>query len=170
MDWRTVVRDADRSPPPAAPITRDAPAPSPLVATPSVRRPAQAGIPDVSQLAERWDDLVAAMRAKGNNLAATALEHSSAVAVNGKGDVTIALDEANPIYEQALGKDERDLTDAMRAIFAGVQRVVFRAPAASPPPVRLTDEMVRTERLTAMRRKDPVLDRAIDALDLDLAD
>jgi len=36
--------------------------------------------------------------------------------------------------------------------------------------VRLTDQMVRAERLTAMRRKDPVLDRAIDALDLDLAD
>jgi hypothetical protein len=30
--------------------------------------------------------------------------------------------------------------------------------------------MVRTERLTAMRRRDPVLDSAIDALDLDLAD
>ncbi len=134
-------------------------------------RPAQGGIPDVGQLAERWDELVAAMRAKGNSLAATALEHSAAVAVNGKGEVTIALDEANPIYEQALGKDERDVTLAMRALFSGVQRVVVRAASGSgTPPVRLTDEMARTERLTAMRRKDPVLDRAIDALDLDLAD
>ena len=167
-DWRTVVRDADRTPP------RPQPAPEPAVMAPEapslVRRPPLSGVPDVSQIAERWDELVAAMRSKGNNLAATALEHSSAVAVNGKGDVTIALDEANPIYEQALGKDERDVTAAMRALFAGVQRVIVRAPAASAPPVRLTDQMVRTERLTAMRRKDPVLDRAIDALDLDLAD
>ena len=167
-DWRTVVRDADRTPP------RPQPAPEPAVMAPEapspIRRPPLSGVPDVSQIAERWDELVAAMRSKGNNLAATALQHSSAVAVNGKGDVTIALDESNPIYEQALGKEERDLTAAMRALFAGVQRVIVRAPAAGAPPVRLTDQMVRTERLTAMRRKDPVLDRAIDALDLDLAD
>jgi hypothetical protein len=48
--------------------------------------------------------------------------------------------------------------------------VVRAASGSVTPPVRLTDEMARTERLTAMRRKDPVLDRAIDALDLDLAD
>ena len=111
------------------------------------------------------------MRATGNTLAATALEHSAPVAVNGKGEVTVALDESNPIYEQALGKDEKGVTTALRTLFPGVQRVVVRAASgAATPPVRLTDEMVRTERLTAMRRRDPVLDRAIDALDLDLAD
>jgi hypothetical protein len=52
-----------------------------------------------------------------------------------------------------------------------VQRVAVRAAAGgSAPPARLTDEMVRTERLTALRRRDPVLGAAIDALDLDLAD
>ena len=172
-DWRTVVRDADRTPSPrldAVPAPAQTPGRAASAAPSPVRRPPQSGVPDVSQLAERWDELVAAMRASGNSLSATALEHSSAVAVNGKGDVTIALDEANPIYEQALGKDERDVTAALRALFAGVQRVVIRAATAGAPPTRLTDEMVRTERLTAMRRKDPVLDRAIDAFDLDLAD
>ncbi len=168
-DWRTVVRDADRTAPPSAPAAREAPrSTSPPSAIPATAR---MNIPDVSQLAERWDELVAAMRAKGNNLAATALEHSSAVAVSGKGDVTIALDEGNPIYEQAMGKDERDITLAVRALFPGVHKVVVRAPSApSAPPTRLTDAMARTERLTAMRRKDPVLDRAIEVLDLDLAD
>jgi DNA polymerase-3 subunit gamma/tau len=168
-DWRAVVRDADRTPPQRAEAAT-APATLAPVAPPSAPRPPQSGIPDVSQLAERWDELVAAMRMTGNSLAATALEHSSPVTVNGKGDVTIALDDANPIYEQALGKDERDVTSALRALFAGVRRVVVRPAVASAPPPRLTDEMARTERLTAMRRKDPVLDRAIDALDLDLAD
>jgi len=52
-----------------------------------------------------------------------------------------------------------------------VQRLVVRAPegVATPPP-RLTDEMVRSERIAALRKKDPVLDAAIDALDLDLAE
>ena len=168
-DWRTVVRDADRTPAPSARAPRETPHAAP--APPSPARPPLSEVPDVSQLAERWDEIVAAMRAKGNNLAATALEHSSAVAVNGKGDVSIALDEGNPIYEQAMGKDEREITLAVQAIFPGVQRVTVRPPSApSAPPVRMTDEMVRRERLTAMRRKDPVLDRAIEALDLDLAD
>ena len=142
-EWRTVVRDADRSPP----------------------------IPDVNRIVEQWDEIVAAMRGAGNSLAATALEHAVPVAVNAKGEVTVALDEANPIYEQALSKDEKGVTQSLRTLFPGIQRVVIRAAAGSSvPPTRLTDEMVRLERLTAIRRKDPVLDRAIDALDLDLAD
>ena len=128
-------------------------------------------MPDVSHLAERWDDLVARVRASGKSVAATALEHAAPVAVTAKGDVTIGLDEANPIYEQALEKEKGELVLLLREFFPAVQRVTIRAAtASSAPPTRLTDEMVRAERLTAMRRKDPVLDRAIDALDLDLAD
>jgi hypothetical protein len=49
--------------------------------------------------------------------------------------------------------------------------VAVRAAATEAvPPARLTDEMVRSERLSALRRRDPVLGAAIDALDLDLAD
>jgi hypothetical protein len=85
--------------------------------------------------------------------------------------VTIALDEANPIYEQAIESTKADVANTLRTWFPGVQRVLVRAsdsPAA--PPTRLTDEMVRAERMAALRKKDPVLDAAIDALDLDLAD
>jgi hypothetical protein len=145
---------------------------APISSPPAVAgRTAGEPVPDLNLLVERWDELVSAMRATGNSLAATALAHAAPTAVNGKGEVTIALDESNPIYEQALGKDEKGVTSALRSLFPGVQRVVVRAAAGtSTPPARLTDEMVRTERLTAMRRKDPVLDRAIEALDLDLAD
>jgi hypothetical protein len=125
----------------------------------------------VSRIAERWDDLVARVRASGKSVAATALEHAAPAVVTAKGDVTIALDEANAIYEQALEKERSELALVLREFFPAVQRVTIRAAAApSAPPTRLTDEMVRAERLSAMRRKDPVLDRAVDALDLDLAD
>ena len=161
--WPAVVRHADRSSPP--------PPPSAIAARPGSAGATAAGIPDVNRLVERWDELVAAMRGAGNSLAATALEHAAPVAVTVKGEVTIALDEANPIYEQALGKDEHDVTRSLRTLFPGVQRVIIRAAAgSSAPPTRLTGEMVRVERLTAMRRRDPMLDRAIDALDLDLTD
>ena len=128
-------------------------------------------MPDVSRVVERWDDVVGRVRALGKSVAATALAHAAPIAVTAKGDVTIALDDANPIYEQALEKEKSEIAQLLREFFPGIQRVAIRAAAASTaPPTRLTDEMVRAERLTSMRRKDPVLDRAIDTLDLDLAD
>ena len=104
-------------------------------------------------------------------MAATALEHATPVTVTARGDVTIALDEDNPIYEQALETVKLDLAAVLREWFGGVERVLVRAATTrSAPPARLTDEMVRAERLLAIRKRDPVLDRAIDTLDLDLAD
>jgi hypothetical protein len=112
-----------------------------------------------------------ALRGSGKSVAATALEHASPVAVNARGEVTIALDDANPIYEQALDTVRADLVALLRRWFGGVQRVVVRsANGGAAPPARLTDEMVRAERLTSLRRRDPVLGAAIDTLDLDLAD
>ena len=169
-DWRAVVRDADRAPAatsrPAAPA-----APIAAPAAPPRATPPAGPLPDVHRVTERWDDLVAAIRGAGKNVAATALEHASPTAVTAKGDVTIALDEANPIYEQALETVKGELASLLRQWFGGVQRVVVRpAEGTATPPPRLTDEMVRTERLSALRRRDPVLGAAIDALDLDLAD
>jgi DNA polymerase III subunit gamma/tau len=168
-DWRSIVRDADVS------VTAKAAAPpantGKAVASAAPKAPVMTGVPDVNHIAERWDEMVARLRSAGKSVAATALGHASPIAVTAKGDVTIALDEANPIYEQALDKEKGELGQLLREFFPAVQRVAIRAAAApAAPPTRLTDEMVRAERLTAMRRKDPVLDRAIDALDLDLAD
>jgi hypothetical protein len=172
-----VVRDADRAPAPERRPQQAAPAaaPKPAVqAPPSRREPStvsQAGLPDLHQVIERWDDLVARMRAAGKSVAATALEHASPTALTARGDVTIALDESNPIYEQALEASKSDVAAMLGEWFPAVQRIVVRAAeAGGPPPARLTDEMVRSERLATLRKKDPVLDAAIDALDLDLAD
>jgi DNA polymerase-3 subunit gamma/tau len=181
-DWRAVIRDADRAPARSGPSpAREAPAAparSGGAAAPAAPQPraepvssALAGAPDLNQIVERWDDIVAAMRTAGKSVAATALEHAAPGAVNARGDVTLALDEANPIYEQALEAVKSELVSTLRRWFPGVQKLVVRAPeGASSPPPRLTDEMVRSERIAVLRRKDPVLDAAIDALDLDLAD
>jgi DNA polymerase-3 subunit gamma/tau len=177
-DWRAVIRDADRAPARAergTPTTARPVIEPPNTPPPASRDPAPsaalAGAPDLNQLVERWDDVVARVRAAGKSVAANALEHASPAAVNARGDVTLALDEGNPIHEQAIDAVRGEVVSVMREWFPGVQRLVVRAPAgASTPPARLTDEMVRSERIAALRKKDPVLDAAIDALDLDLAD
>ena len=64
-----------------------------------------------------------------------------------------------------------ELAGLLRKWLGGVQRVVVPpAEGTAAPPARLTDEMVRTERLTALRKSDPLLGAAIDALDLDVVD
>jgi hypothetical protein len=139
-----------------------------IAASPSVESGAP---PDVNRVAERWEDLVIALRAAGKGVCATALEHAAPVTVNARGELTIGLDEANPIYEQAIEAAKTEVAAVLRQWFGGVQRVAVRpAVGGSTPPARLTNEMVRSERLSALRRRDPVLGAAIDALDLDLAD
>jgi hypothetical protein len=191
-DWRAVIRDADRAPNASArasalaevqqrasaatSVVSAAPqrAPSPTTRTSRdtpVANEAMAGPPDLNQLVERWDDLIVGLRAAGKSVAATALGHASPAAVNAGGDVTITIDEANPIYEQAIESAKSDVATALRAWFPGVQRLVVRAPESpATPPARLTDAMVRSERIASLRKQDPVLDAAIDALDLDLVE
>ncbi len=174
-DWRAVVRDADRTAAKSAADDRELLAPEPTApraaAAPKADVVAESGVPDLSRVTEKWDALVEAMRSAGKSMAATALEQAAPVAVSPRGDVTIALDEANPIYEQSLESSKGEIVQMLRAWFSGVGRVTIRPGAVSAVPrERLTDEMVRAERLTSLRRKDPVLDRAIDTLDLELAD
>ncbi len=188
-DWRSVVRDADRPHPEAPPGITPSPAvaaPATTPAVPTARASRSVSVaptaeetgatrgdapPDLNRLVERWDELVRAIRATGKSVAATALEHAAPLAVDARGEVTIGLDEANLIYEQALDTVKGELLSLLRQWFGGVHRVRVRAAdAAATPPARLTDAMARTERLTALRRRDAVLGAAIDALDLELAD
>jgi len=103
-------------------------------------------------------------------MAATAMTHTSPVAVNAKGDVTLELDDAGEIYAQAIEREKAEIVRLLREVFSGIAQLNVKQNTAAPAQGRLTDEMVRAERLSAMRRRDPVLDRAVDELDLDLAE
>ncbi|HWJ23835.1 MAG TPA: DNA polymerase III subunit gamma/tau [Gemmatimonadaceae bacterium] len=131
--------------------------------------------PDVHRLLEGWDDVVAALREAGKGVLGTALEAASPVAVSGQGAVLIEFDEPNDIYERAFETARDTLLAILRRLFGGgVTRVALRksdrAQAASAPKERLTSESVKAERLALLRRRDPVLDAAIEALDLELLD
>ena len=154
-----------------------APLSSPMPARQAVAQPARVAtlgtVPlDLSKLTGRWDALVERIRADGKPMLATSLEHSSPVAVNAAGVVTIELDEANDIYAHAIGSARADLVAVLREWFAGVERLELRRDEQTPsaPPKRLTEEMVRAERIAALKKRDPVLSAAIDALDLEVAD
>ena len=144
-------------------------APNPAV----VVRPTSASEPlDLNKLVGRWDALVERLRERGKPMLATALGHASPVAVTAAGVVTIELDEPNDIYAHAIVSARGDIASGLAEWFANVDRVELRRDETTPasPPKRLTDEMVRAERIAALKKRDPLLSAAIDALDLEVAD
>ena len=172
---------------PGAPIRRDAqpsirtegatvratPAPPPVPAVdPRPQARLERDSLELARIVGRWDDLVERMRVSGKPMLATALMHASAVAVTADGVVAIELDEPNDIYAHAVNTARADIVAALSEWFDGITRADLRRQDAAPsaPPKRLTDEMVRAERIASLKRRDPVLSAAIDALDLDVAD
>ena len=125
---------------------------------------------DVPRLTGRWDELVARLRADGKRVLASALEHALPTTVTAGGEVTLELDEPNEFMARAIETGRQDVAGALRHWFAEVRTVRLRPnpERAATPPARLTDEMVRNDRLAALRKRDPTLGAAIDALDLDV--
>ena len=127
---------------------------------------------DVNAVTEKWDALAARLRQGGKTLIATALEHSTPTAVTARGDVTITLDEPNDFYAKAIQNGAAEVLTILREWFTPVERVLVEGTgkAASGPPKRMTDEMVKAEKLEALKKKDPVLAAAIEELDLEVID
>jgi DNA polymerase-3 subunit gamma/tau len=127
---------------------------------------------EVARVTGRWDALVAQTRSEGKRVLASALEHALPVAVTAAGDLTIELDEPNEFLARAVESGKSDITATLRQWFPAVKTVRLRQDPerAAVAPTRVTNEMVRTDRLNALRKRDPILGAAIDALDLDVVD
>jgi DNA polymerase III subunit gamma/tau len=149
-------------------------APTPVSTPLPARVAASAGTAtiDVNRLTERWDALVERMRQLEQPMLATALSHASPLAVTASGVVTIALDEPNDFYAHSITNGRGEMLAELRKWFSNVERIELRRDDSAPaaPPKRMTDEMVRVERLAALKKRDPLLSAAIEALDLEVAD
>jgi DNA polymerase-3 subunit gamma/tau len=113
-----------------------------------------------------WPDVIGRARTVGPMLPAL-LAGSEVAAVEG-GTVVIRLGPANA--GQAQGLDlKRDVLDRLVGEYVEVPvrvRVGAEPPGARAP--RMTPGEAQSERLKALRAKDPVLNAAVDALDLEL--
>jgi hypothetical protein len=99
------------------------------------------------------------------------LGHAVPATITGAGVLTLAIDD--DASAEGLQAGSADVLAAVRTYFPGVKRVAIRRAEASGGAGgsrRLTEEEIRRERLAMLRRKDPVLGAAIDALDLELLD
>ena len=129
--------------------------------------------PDINAIAERWDEVATRARVTGKVLLAAALESSTPGAITKDGSLTIRLDEPNDFHAKAIDQDAAFVLSALGEWFSGVARVsVQRAEPATQAekPGRITDDMVKTQRLNSLRKKDAGLDAAIEVLDLDITE
>ena len=149
----------------AAPlVVRSSPAASPV----AVQAPP--GALDLNAVVERWDDTLVALR-RDRPMIAGLLEHAIPSGVTANGVLTLQLD--NGALPDGLVKRSNELTDALAPHIPGITRLIVRAPEGKTrgvPPKRLTAESVKSDTMNSLRKRDPVLSAAIEALELDLLD
>jgi DNA polymerase III subunit gamma/tau len=147
---------------------------SPLAESPPAESPPAEPIPaTLDALQASWPEIVAQVRARSRFLG-EALSHTAPAALELPW-LTVALAEPNPLFAERLQAQARLVEEVLgRAIGQAARlRVTEAGPAdgAPPPkPRKLTDASLKAERLRAFRTKDPTLDTAADALDLEIVD
>lgn len=145
--------------------------PAPRASAPIADRSATtaAAIPlDINRLSEHWDDVVEAVRRSGRAVVASALAEAAPMAVTASGVVTVEV--TGEALVQALENGAEAILAALRSRFSGVSKVSVRGVGGDAPSKRLTADAVIANRVAMLRKRDPILDAAVDALDLRLLD
>ncbi|HTK56617.1 MAG TPA: hypothetical protein VL295_07325, partial [Gemmatimonadales bacterium] len=169
-NWRALVPKPDEPPAKPAPTTASA-APS---ASASGSSPAGNGIEfSLPALKAFWPSIVDAVKAE-KRLLGTALGDTVLVAVAAP-MVAVALKEENPMVAENLERSREVIERIIGERVGAPVKLEVRPPeptggAGVPKPKRRTDASDRAERLQALRAKDPALDAAAEALDLEMTD
>jgi DNA polymerase-3 subunit gamma/tau len=160
----------DRQTPPETRILRDA-APPPSAPAPSPRRPPEAG-QATAGVAEAWQDIVDDVRARSRFLGEV-LSGATPGPVEGS-TLPVLLAESNPLFTERLQAEARAVEEAVQRHTGQALRIrvtVAEAEGApAPTPRAITESSLRADRLRSFRAKDPALDTAADALDLEIVD
>jgi DNA polymerase-3 subunit gamma/tau len=167
---------AGRPPDPSAPLLPEADSPSAAVRRGEQAPASPAGDPIPAQLEairDAWPELVAEVRARSRFLG-EALAATAPVALDLPW-LTVELGEPNPLFAERLHAQARLVEEVLRGALGQPARlrVTEAAPAdpeAPPKPRKLTDASLKADRLRTFRAKDPTLDTAADALDLEIVD
>jgi DNA polymerase-3 subunit gamma/tau len=157
-----------------APLLRDAVPTSPVPLPPSPV-PAQNAVPEtgpltLDRLRALWPQIVEDARAKSPMLGAL-IAATEVAAVEGT-TLTIRLREENAVHADGIERQREALAPIVGRYVAGAIRIQMAAgdegggPKARP--ARATEDGARAERLSGLRAKDPRLDAAVEALDLEL--
>ncbi|MGH7517180.1 MAG: DNA polymerase III subunit gamma/tau [Gemmatimonadales bacterium] len=126
-----------------------------------------------ARLPDMWDAIVSAVRDRSRFLgeAAAALRPVSFE----QPWLTVELPESAGVFARPLAEQAGMIEDVAAGVLGTAVRLrvtVPVEPAAAPAaaPRRMTDELIRADRLKGLRARDPALDRAADELDLEIVE
>jgi DNA polymerase-3 subunit gamma/tau len=140
--------------------------------------PAEAVAPPPAPLVQqRWNEVADALRAKGRGMVAEAIQRLKPLAVSAHGALSIGYEAADDTWATMAENARADVLAALQQVHAGLTTfsltthgVAAPAPAAARPTKRLTAHDVQQQRTEQMASKDPLLDAAVKALELELLD
>ena len=182
---------ADAPPPPAErvvtpPVVRDQPAapsratqsaapavsaPPPPPPSPSRTSSAKAAaVPSINALVEKWDDVIASLRGDRPTLGPF-FDQTIPTAISGGGVLTIRIEDA--AGGEALDLAKSSMLATIQSLYPAIERLVISRPDGAPTAGgvrRVTEEEIKEQKMASLRKRDPVLGAAIDALDLELLD
>jgi DNA polymerase-3 subunit gamma/tau len=145
-------------------------APRPVSASTAGKR-SPVSATDLNAVAGVWDDMIASIR-RDRPFIATLLEHALPTSTTGSG--VLLLQVETPAVQEGLTAKAGEVVTTMSGWLAGLTKIQVRLAGGdvrtSTPAPRMTAEMARADTVAMLRKSDPVLSAAIDALDLDLID
>jgi hypothetical protein len=126
---------------------------------------------DLETVKGGWDGFRTSVR-REKPVLATFVDKASPASISGSG--ALILDVPDVQARESLQARINDLSALARSQFGGIKQVLIRESAASAPPVeaaaRMTPSSIRSETMAALRKRNPMLNAAIDELDLELLD
>ncbi|HEX6314912.1 MAG TPA: DNA polymerase III subunit gamma/tau [Gemmatimonadaceae bacterium] len=122
---------------------------------------------DLNAVAGVWDDMIAGVR-RERPFIASLLEQALPVSTSASGVLVLQVEA--PAVQEGLAARMTESMTAMSSWLAGLTRVNVRLAGdlLGGGPARMTVDSVRSETLAGLRKRDQLLNAAIDALDLDL--
>jgi hypothetical protein len=115
-----------------------------------------------------------ATASRQSSLLGQALEHSTP-RIDAPGMVILAFSGDSAVFQEGVERQQATVETILSARMGTPTRIAVERtdqPAAGRPGkgARLTSSDIRADRLTSLRKRDPALDAAADALDLELVD
>ncbi len=124
---------------------------------------------DINRVAEHWDAVVDSVNSEHRALLlSSTLAHATPTAVTAGGSVTLTVESES--HAEIIAGGEAVILGALRRRFEGVQKVVVRTVPreGDRAPQRLNETAVKADRMATLRKQSPLLDAAVQALDLEL--
>jgi hypothetical protein len=118
---------------------------------------------------EGWPEILAEVRSRSRFLG-EALAHAIPASLEGS-SLSLALSESNPLFAERIQAQAALVEEAIRRRTGQSLRIRVTLPeGGAPSPPQMTEASVRADRLRSFRARDPALDTAADALDLEIVD